>query len=134
MACSDPGVYALFAVKYATHERTATANFIDPPDPHEVMPIDYFIWAAVSDERTFVIDMGFAAEAAADRGRTLIRCPTEALAAVGVTIGAEVRIVVIGAHETPLRLTGAEALFTVPADIEAVAEAAREEVVEDGAS
>lgn len=52
-----------------------------------------------------------------------------ALAAVGVTIGAEVRIVVIGAHETPLRLTGAEALFTVPADIEAVAEAAREEVV-----
>jgi len=78
------GIYELFAVKYASHERTAAANFIDPPDPHEAMPIDYFVWAAVSDERTFVIDMGFTAKTADDRGRTLIRCPTEGLAAIGV--------------------------------------------------
>ena len=60
MPASDPGTpdsgtYELFAVKYATHGRTQAANFIDPPDPHEAMPIDYFIWAAVSGERTFVI-------------------------------------------------------------------------------
>ncbi|MCZ6608168.1 MAG: N-acyl homoserine lactonase family protein, partial [Alphaproteobacteria bacterium] len=84
MAAPDPGTYELFAVKYATHDRTAAANFIDPPDPHEVMPIDYFVWAAVSDERTFVIDMGFTAETAKDRGRTFLRCPTEALALIGV--------------------------------------------------
>lgn len=51
-----------------------------------------------------------------------------ALTAVGVTVGAEARIVVIGAHETPMRLPAAEALFTDRADIAAVAEAARDEV------
>jgi carbon-monoxide dehydrogenase medium subunit len=48
-----------------------------------------------------------------------------ALTAVGATVGEEARIVAIGAHETPLRLRAAEALFP---DIEAAAEAAREEV------
>jgi glyoxylase-like metal-dependent hydrolase (beta-lactamase superfamily II) len=92
------GIYELFAVKYASHERTAAANFIDPPDPHEAMPIDYFVWAAVSDERTFVIDMGFTAETADDRGRTLIRCPTEGLAAIGVDAATVKDVIVTHFH------------------------------------
>ena len=95
---SEPGVYELFAVKYATHGRTAAANFIDPPDPHEAMPIDYFVWAAVSDERTVVIDMGFSKEAAEDRGRALIRCPTEGLAAVGVDAATVKDVIVTHFH------------------------------------
>ncbi len=43
------------------------------------MPMDYFVWAAVSEERTVVIDAGFNAEVAAKRGRTHLRCPTEGL-------------------------------------------------------
>lgn len=95
---SGSGVYELFAVKYATHGRTAEANFIDPPDPHEVMPIDYFVWAAVSDERSFVIDMGFTEETAIDRGRTLIRCPTEGLKVVGVDAGTVKDVIVTHFH------------------------------------
>ena len=78
------GIYELFAVKYASHERTAASNFIDPPDPHESMPIDYFVWAAVSPERAFVIDMGFTAEVAEKRGRTHLRCPADALGLIGI--------------------------------------------------
>ena len=98
MAAPDPGTYELFAVKYASHSRTAAANFIDPPDPHEAMPIDYFIWAAVSGERTFVIDMGFTAETAEDRGRTFLRCPTEALALIGVDAATVKDVIVTHFH------------------------------------
>ena len=79
MADNDPEIYELFAVRYATHDRTQALNFVDPPDPHDAMPIDYFVWAAVSESRTFVIDTGFTAEAAKPRGRDHIRCPTEGL-------------------------------------------------------
>ena len=80
----DGDAYGLFAIKYATHERTQKFNFVDPPDPHESMPIDYFVWAAVSPERAFVIDMGFTAEVAEKRGRTHLRCPADALGLIGI--------------------------------------------------
>lgn len=86
--------YELFAVKYASHRRTQAANFVDPPDPHEAMPMDYFVWAAVSETRTFVIDTGFKAEEAAKRGRDFLRCPTAGLAAIGVD-AATVRDVIV---------------------------------------
>ncbi|MFQ5763649.1 MAG: N-acyl homoserine lactonase family protein [Rhodospirillales bacterium] len=91
-------VYALYAVKYATHDRTQAANFVDPPDPHEAMPIDYFVWAAVSKARTFVIDTGFKAETAAKRGRTFLRCPTEGLKLIGVDADAVEDVIVTHFH------------------------------------
>jgi glyoxylase-like metal-dependent hydrolase (beta-lactamase superfamily II) len=48
------------------------------------MPMDYFVWAAVSDEQTVVVDTGFTAEVAAKRGRDHLRCPTEGLREIGV--------------------------------------------------
>jgi len=43
MADTDD-TYEVFAIKYATHERNADINFIDPPDIHDgPMPIDYFV-------------------------------------------------------------------------------------------
>ena len=78
-------IYDVYAIKYAHHARSPEENFINAADFHETnMPLDYFVWAAVSEERTFVIDTGFSAETATRRGRDLIRCPSEALALVGV--------------------------------------------------
>jgi glyoxylase-like metal-dependent hydrolase (beta-lactamase superfamily II) len=48
------------------------------------MPMDYFVWAARGGGRTFVIDTGFNAEVSAKRKRTFLRCPVEALAAIGI--------------------------------------------------
>jgi pimeloyl-ACP methyl ester carboxylesterase len=54
-------------------------------DPHDgPMPMDYFVWAAVSAEHTVVVDAGFSAEVAEERQRTHLRCPTDGLAALGI--------------------------------------------------
>jgi glyoxylase-like metal-dependent hydrolase (beta-lactamase superfamily II) len=48
------------------------------------MPMDYFVWAAVSEDHTVVVDTGFSAEVATRRGREHLRCPTEGLREIGV--------------------------------------------------
>jgi glyoxylase-like metal-dependent hydrolase (beta-lactamase superfamily II) len=87
--------YKLYAIKYGTHARTAARNFMQPPDPHDApYPIDYYVWACVSENRTVVVDTGFTKDAAESRGRTWHRCPVESLKLVGID-AAEVTDVVI---------------------------------------
>lgn len=77
--------YELYAIKYAHHDRPASANFIGA-DPHEnaSMPLDYFVWAIVGPTRVFVLDTGFDAEAGRKRGRQHIRDPRDGLKAIGI--------------------------------------------------
>ena len=76
--------YEVYAVRYATREARTGENFYGH-DPHDApMPMDYFVWAAVSEERTVVIDAGFNAEVAARRGRDHLRCPTDGLRELGI--------------------------------------------------
>lgn len=87
-------VYELFAVRYATRGARRPANFLGG-DPHDVpMPMDYFVWAARSPERTVIIDTGFTPEVAAQRKRDYLRRPEEGLAALGIT-AADIEDVVI---------------------------------------
>ncbi len=87
--------YVIHAVKYAHHPRTGAANFVDAGDLHDTpMPLDYFVWVAISKSHTFVIDTGFNAETAKARGRQLLRCPAEGLKLVGVD-AAKVQDVII---------------------------------------
>jgi glyoxylase-like metal-dependent hydrolase (beta-lactamase superfamily II) len=87
--------FEVFAIKYATHMRTAELNFADPSDFHEgPLPIDYYVWVVRSPSRTYVVDTGFNAATAAERGRELIRCPAEGLKLVGVDTG-DVKDVII---------------------------------------
>lgn len=76
--------WEVYAIRYARHERTASANFLNG-DPHDgPMPIDYFVWAIKGPDRCFVVDMGFDAATAKARGRELLRCPGEGLRMIGV--------------------------------------------------
>ena len=87
--------YKLYAIRYGTHSRTAARNFMNPPDPHDApYPIDYYVWACVSENRTVVIDTGFDEQSARDRGRTWYRCPVESLQLIGIN-PAEVEDVVV---------------------------------------
>ena len=71
--------YRIYALRYATREARRHEHFIGG-DPHDApMPMDYFVWAAISSERTFILDTGFSAEVAAPRRRTWLRCPVESL-------------------------------------------------------
>jgi glyoxylase-like metal-dependent hydrolase (beta-lactamase superfamily II) len=76
--------YEIHALRYATREARRHEHFIGG-DPHDgPMPMDYFVWTAVSPERAFVIDTGFTAEIAAKRKRTYLRCPIESLRLLGL--------------------------------------------------
>jgi glyoxylase-like metal-dependent hydrolase (beta-lactamase superfamily II) len=76
--------YAVYAVKYAERDARSGDHFYGG-DPHDVpMPMDYFVWAAISPEHTVVVDTGFTAEVAARRGRRHLRPPADALRLVGV--------------------------------------------------
>jgi glyoxylase-like metal-dependent hydrolase (beta-lactamase superfamily II) len=91
--------YEIIALRYATHARPASENFLYPAaageDPHDYrMPIDYFVWVIRNSERTIVVDTGFDYPAAQARGRTLLTHPVDALRAVGVD-PATVRDVII---------------------------------------
>ena len=82
-------IYEIVALRYATHARPASENFLYPAapgeDPHDYpMPIDYFVWVIRNGERTIVVDTGFDRPAAEARGRQLLVHPVEGLQAIGV--------------------------------------------------
>jgi glyoxylase-like metal-dependent hydrolase (beta-lactamase superfamily II) len=77
-------LYEVHAIRYAMREARRHEHFIGG-DPHDgPMPMDYFVWTAVSPGRAFVIDTGFTEEIAAKRRRTYLRCPVESLRLVGL--------------------------------------------------
>ena len=61
-------VYEVYALRYAMREARRHEHFIGG-DPHDApMPMDYFVWAAVSPERTFILDTGFTARFKCQQG------------------------------------------------------------------
>jgi len=77
-------IYRLFAIKYGRHDRQSSGNFIGG-DSHDVpMPLDYFVWAAVSGSRAYIIDTGFDAAMAKKRGRVITRPVEDGLKAIGI--------------------------------------------------
>ena len=69
-----------YAESMAPHDTRFYGN-----DPHDgPTPMDFFVWAAVSPERTVAIDCGFTAETAARRGRRFLHTPAEGLRQLGI--------------------------------------------------
>ncbi len=90
--------YELFAIRYAMRNAQRREHFIGG-DPHDgPMPMDYFLWVAVSPERTFIIDCGFTAEVAAQRKRTFLRCPIDALKLLNVDADAVRDVILTHLH------------------------------------
>jgi glyoxylase-like metal-dependent hydrolase (beta-lactamase superfamily II) len=78
------GDYEVYAVKYGTHARMRSENFM-MGDPHEgPMPIDFYVWAIVGPGGTFVVDTGFDRAMAKKRNREIFRTPAEGLKLIGV--------------------------------------------------
>ena len=93
-----PAPYAVYAIRYACHERRAAENFIGG-DPHNgPMPMDYFIWLVQGEAGAFVVDTGFGAAAAAARRRTLLRAPDEGLRALGIDTGTVRNVIITHLH------------------------------------
>lgn len=91
--------YDLYAIRYACHpERRAADNFIGGDEHDGPMPMDFFVWAAVSPTRTVVIDTGFSAETARRRQRQHLRCPGDGLRLLGIDPAKVADVVVTHMH------------------------------------
>ena len=77
--------WQVYAIRYAHHpDRAASENFIGG-DPHSgPMPLDFFVWAIVGEERCFVVDTGFDEAMGHRRNRQFLRSPAEGLKLIGV--------------------------------------------------
>ena len=62
------------------------------------MPLDYFVWAAISDNKTIIIDTGFNDTEAKKRGRILQRSVTEGLSMIGITASNVSDVIVTHLH------------------------------------
>ena len=90
--------YELFAIRYATRDARRSDHFIGG-DPHDgPMPMDYFVWVAKSENRTFIIDTGFNAQVCEKRKRTFLRCPAESLTHLGIDADTVADVVLTHLH------------------------------------
>jgi glyoxylase-like metal-dependent hydrolase (beta-lactamase superfamily II) len=82
MTASD--IYEVYAIRYGHHERRAADNYVggDPHDRSE--PLDYFVWAMVSPERTVLLDTGFDETMAQKRQRRVDKPIAEGLKTIGI--------------------------------------------------
>jgi len=95
---TNDSTYEVYAIRYAHHPRRASENFLGG-DPHDgPMPMDYFVWAIVGVQRTFVVDCGFDAEMARKRGRQLVRTPADGLKTIGIDPAAVRDVIVTHMH------------------------------------
>ena len=76
--------YAVYAIKYAHHDRSSRENFLTCDLHDAAMPMDYFVWAIVGNGRTVVVDTGFSEQQARARGRHWLRSPAAGLGLLGI--------------------------------------------------
>jgi len=77
-------IHEVFAVRYASHARMRSENYIFG-DPHDEMTsIAYYVWAIKGPHGTFVCDTGFDETAAKERGRKIIKPVDQGLKALGI--------------------------------------------------
>ena len=94
----DLPCHEVYALRYATVARKPTENFISG-DPHDwANQMDYFIWAIHAEGEWIIVDTGFAAPAAEQRKRNLLRCPTQALRMLGVDAQAVRDVIITHLH------------------------------------
>jgi glyoxylase-like metal-dependent hydrolase (beta-lactamase superfamily II) len=90
--------YQVYAIKYAMREARRTNHFLGG-DPHDApMPMDYFVWLIRSTDRTYVVDVGFTAEVAAQRKRIHLRTPAAGLSLMGVNASTIDDVIVTHMH------------------------------------
>ncbi|AHF79394.1 Metallo-beta-lactamase family protein (plasmid) [Sodalis praecaptivus] len=90
--------YQIYAIRYAHHHRLARENFIGGDIHDGPMPIDYFVWAIVGDERTVIVDTGFDAAMAEKRGRTLIHPIAAGLQQAGIDPASVADVIITHMH------------------------------------
>ena len=90
--------YRVYAVKYAERDARRGEHFLGG-DPHDApMSMDYYVWAVVGADRTWVVDTGFDESDATRRRRRLVRSVTEALATIDIAAATVTDVIITHLH------------------------------------
>jgi glyoxylase-like metal-dependent hydrolase (beta-lactamase superfamily II) len=77
--------YEIHAIRYGHDAKRKRGENVLRADDHDApMPMDFFVWAIVGGQQTFILDTGFDAARAATRGRDLTRPIAQGLKEIGV--------------------------------------------------
>ena len=90
--------YEVYAVKYGERDARRAEHFVGGDRHDAPMPMDYFVWAVVGENRTWVVDTGFDRADGERRGRRYLRSVTEGLALLGVDATAVTDVVLTHLH------------------------------------
>lgn len=93
--------YEVLAIRYATRLTSRSdcfAGFGHTGEPDAELRMDYFFWLVRNNERTVLVDTGFAPEVGTRRGRTCLQPPLEALARAGVEPSDVAQVVLTHLH------------------------------------
>jgi glyoxylase-like metal-dependent hydrolase (beta-lactamase superfamily II) len=96
---AKPEPFEIIAIKYAHLGNRHPGESFILADPHEFGPdLDYFVWVLRRSDCTYLVDCGFAQEAATRRKRELLRNPADALPLIGMDAGQVTDIVLTHLH------------------------------------
>jgi glyoxylase-like metal-dependent hydrolase (beta-lactamase superfamily II) len=90
-------IYEIYAIRYARHVRPASENFIGL-DIHDSQPLDYFVWAIVGKNSTFIVDTGFDEKTGKSRGREIFKPVRQGLNAIGIDPNNVANVIVTHLH------------------------------------
>ena len=75
--------YEIYAIRYGKSVRKRSESFLGG-DPHDgPMEMAYYVWLVRNENRTIVVDTGFAPDVAEVRAREFLICPGEAIRQLG---------------------------------------------------
>ena len=79
-------LWEVYALKYSErNSRTRFDSFLFDPHHNVAHDMDYFVWVLRSGDEIILVDTGYDAGEAKQRGRPILRSQTEALAALSIT-------------------------------------------------
>lgn len=93
--------FAVYAIRFAHRGASTRAEHFYRGDPcgDQPLPIDYFVWVAVSPDAVVLVDAGFTPETAARRGgRDYLQSPMETMQALSIDPAAVAHLVVTHLH------------------------------------
>lgn len=92
---ADDITYEVYAIRFATNPaRLRGQNFISDPNPLQPHPMDFFCWLLIGGGHAIMVDTGTKQSVIEKQGLHFLRCPSEALTALGFA-AAQVETVIL---------------------------------------
>lgn len=92
-------IWKIFGIRHAENTtRKRGQNFILEDRPDDILPLDFYSWVLLSNDRVIVVDTGMDPAKAARHGHSHLKSPVEALSDLGVDATIVDTVILTHAH------------------------------------